>query len=291
MAQSDEPVLWIVRYRRRYYPQHSRYGGHDRGYEFARAHIEAGRQLSAELGGTDEDVKKYFFDLHPTDLAIILDLYEHHYGSQARAYAKNTIEKWRVGRVQMGGQTASRLFRLLPPLMPLQKKYELIGNLWSHFGPSSKKILRVGLDATMDDIISQIRQHIEGVVVQYRIPENLERRFEWLAAGDSHVKQDLLGYLKQREKSLVVEGARVQLPMMIEHLRSSQGNNTHRLAQVLQIGKHELEVSLERGFSGVALIDPPTRSYSAATIITDGNYRWLWWVVGIGVLLFLMLRK
>jgi hypothetical protein len=111
-----------------------------------------------------------------------------------------------------------------------------------------------------------------------------------LAAGDSHVKQDLLGYLKQREKSLVVEGARLQLPMMIEHLRSSHGSNTHRLAQVLQIGKHELEVSLEKGFSGVALVDPPTRIYSPANT-KSGGYRWLWWVVGVGILLFLILRK
>ncbi len=142
----------------------------------------------------------------------------------------------------MGGQTASRLFNLLPPLMPLRTKYELIGNLWAHCGPSSKKMLRVGLHATMDDILSQIRQHIEGVVVHYRIPENLERRFNWLAAGDSHVKQDLLSHLRHLEKNLVVEGARVQLPMMLEHLKGEQGQRTHRLAQILKIGKHELEV-------------------------------------------------
>lgn len=120
-------------------------------------------------------MKQYFFSLPRIQIEIILDLYEHHHGSQARAYASNTIEKWRTGRVQMGGQTASRLFGLLPPLMPLQKKYELIGNLWAHFGPSSKKILRVGLDATMDQIMDQVRHHIEGVVVHYRIPDNLEK--------------------------------------------------------------------------------------------------------------------
>jgi hypothetical protein len=110
--------------------RYSRQGGRgDRGHEFARAHIEAGRRLTNELGGTDQDVKKYFFGLHKTDIEIILDLYEHQYGSQARAYASSTIEKWKSGKVQMGGQTASRLFNLLPPLMPLQKKYELITNL------------------------------------------------------------------------------------------------------------------------------------------------------------------
>src|SRR5258708_17644236 len=139
-------------------------------------------------------------------------------------------------------------------------------------------MLRVGLHATMDDILSQIRQHIEGVVVHYRIPENLEKRFDWLAAGDSHVKQDLLSYLRHTEKSLVVEGARLQLPIMLEHLRSEQGQSTHRLAQVLKVGKHELEVSLEKSFSGVALVDPPSRFTSVSRPQSAGSdYRWLWW--------------
>jgi hypothetical protein len=235
-------------------------------------------------------VKNYFFSLPDVQLQIILDLYEHHYGSDARDYANKTIPNWRCGRRRMAGQTASRLFRLLPPVMPLQKKYELIANLWDHCGPSSKKMLRVGLDASIEDILGQVRQHIENVVVHYRIPENLEKRFEWLSAGDSHVKQDLLGHLRQMEKSSVVEGARLQLPVMLSHLRSEQGQNTHRLAQVLKIGRHELEVTLEKDFSGVALVEPPTRaaSYSPVPI---SNYRWVWWIIGIGLLLYLMIHK
>jgi hypothetical protein len=144
----------------------------------------------------------------------------------------------------------------------------------------------------MDDILNQVRQHIEGVVVHYRIPENLEKRFDRLAAGDSHVKQDLLSYLRQTEKSLVVEGARVQLPMMLEHLRGEQGQNTHRLAQVLTVGKHELEVPLEKDFSGVALVDPPSRFTSVnRPQSAGGDYRWVWWVIGTGVFLFLMMKK
>jgi hypothetical protein len=264
----------------------------DDGYEFARAHIEAGQQLSRELGGTDEDVKKYFFGLPDTDLKIILDLYEHHHGLKARQYASSTIKKWKSGRVKMGGQTASRLYKLLPPLMPPQSKYQLIENLWKHFGPSSKKILRIGLDANIPQILDIVRQHIEEVVRRYKIPENLERRFEWLSAGDAHVKQELLNRLRNMEKSVVVEGARVQLPVMLEHLRGEQGKDTHRLVQVLIVGKHELELSLERDFSGVALIDPPTRRTASYNSGSDTSW-WsaVLWVLGAAVLLFLMFRK
>lgn len=266
----------------------------NRGREIARQHILEAEQLSRELGGTDVDVKAYFFSLPSRDLQIVLDLYESQYGSQARAYANATIGDWRSGQRRMAGQTATRLFRLLPPIMPLQRKYELITNLWDHCGPSSKKILQVGLDANLDEIMSNVQQHIEEVVVHYRIPDNLERRFEWLAAGDVHVKQDLLGHLRQREKSLVIEGARLQLPVMLSHLRSEAGQSTHRLAQVLKVGRHELEVNLKRDFSGVALIDPPTRppppSYNSASASTS-DYRWFWWVIGIAIFLFFITRK
>jgi hypothetical protein len=82
---------------------------------------------------------RYFFALPETDLRIILDLYENQRGRAAREYAEKTIDRWRSRSVTMSGMVASRLFKLLPPLMPLQSKYELITNLWNRLGPSSKK--------------------------------------------------------------------------------------------------------------------------------------------------------
>jgi hypothetical protein len=79
---------------------------------------------------------------------------------------------------------------------------------------------------------------------------------------------------------------------MLEHLRSEQGQNTHRFAQILKVGKHELEVSLEKSFSRVALVDPPSRFTSVSRPQSaGGDYRWLWWIIGIGALLFLMMKK
>ena len=176
--------------------------------------------------------------------------------------------------------------------MPPQSKYQLIENLWKHFGPSSKKLLRIGLDADVPKILDVVRQHIEDVVVHYKIPDNLERRFEWLSAGDAHVKQELLNRLRAMEKSLVVEGAQVQLPVMLQHLRSEQGKDTHRLAQVLIVGKHELELSLEKDFSGVALVDPPTRR--AASYSSGSESSWwsaLLWVLGAVVFMYFAFRK
>jgi hypothetical protein len=177
--------------------------------------------------------------------------------------------------------------------MPLATKYQLIENLWNHVGPKSKKTLRVGLDANIEQVLDAITSHIDNVVVHFRIPESLERRFNWLAAGDAHVKQDLLNHLRSFEKALVVDGARERLPVMIEHLRSEAGRHTHRIADVLKIGNHELELLIDKASSGVSVVEPfvslqstVIRTASAAT----GSYKWLWWVAAAAVALFIFAR-
>jgi len=254
------------------------------GSERARRHIEEAHRLSQELGGSDEDVKKYFFSLPSNQLRQILEAYQEKYGREARLYAEKTLHKWRSGQVTMSGMVASRLFELLPPRMPLTAKYALTENLLRHFGPTSKKKLLIGLNANVEDVIDTVRTHIEAVVVDYKIASNLERRFDWLAAGDVHTKQDLLNHFRAMEKSLVVEGARAQVPIMLEHLRGNEGRNTHRLAQVLKIGKHELELLVDRKSSGVVLTEPSPIARAS------GNLKWLWLAAGIDLLLYWLSR-
>jgi hypothetical protein len=280
------------RYRRRSY-----HGGRadNIGHEMARRHIEDAKRLSEELGGTDQDVKEYFFSLPSRELNTVLNEYERQHGSHKRAYAQSVIDQWRTGTRQMSGTVAERLFKLLPPRMPLEAKYKLIENLWNHVGPRSRKVLRVGLDADVQQIAQAVRVHMENVVVRYTIPAALERRFEWLAAGDSGVKQQLLNHFLEHEKIVVVDGAKLRVPVLIEHLRGDAGANTHRAAEVLKIGNHELEVTVERSAAGVRLEEPyvaPTYTRSASAHVTAGSsYGWVFWVVGFLILIYVLSHR
>jgi hypothetical protein len=230
----------------------SRYRGRSSSYHRSRSygrqralqHIAAAKSLTAQLGGVDQAVKAYFFSLSPVELTGILDDYQRAYGSKAREYATDTIPKWRTGRVQMSGMVAERLFNLLPPRMPLGVKYKLVEGLWHHVGPSSKHRIRVGADANVTEVIELARSKITEFVVNYKIPSNLESRFNWLSAGDVSVKQMLLSHIHEVEKTIVVEAVRAQVPVMLEHLRSA-GSHTGRLAQIVRVGKHELELLME----------------------------------------------
>jgi hypothetical protein len=250
-------------------------------------HIEDGKRLSRELGGTDVDVKKYFFSLAQGELDPILTEYGERFGSQAEEYARKAMPQWQSGKVQMSGTVAERLFKLLPPHMPISAKYKLTESLWTHFGPSSKKRLRIGINSDLNTALVAIDNHIEQVVTAYQIPKELEARFEWLSQGDVGAKQQLLNHFRSLECRLVSDGARLQLPVMINHFKSSAGDLTQRMAQILKIGKHELELLIDRDFESVAMEEwrpeLPTKS-------TSGGNGWIVWLVIIAVLLILFKR-
>ncbi len=271
----------------------SRYRGRSSRYSKAWAeaarerHVREAQELSAELGGTDQDVKEFFFQLSPEELAPILDAYERENGAVPREYAEETIPQWRSGERRMSGKVAARLFRLLPPYMPLEAKYLLTKNLWNHVGPSSKQQVRIGRGASLDETLNVVRAHISNVVVHYKIPATLERRFEWLTAHDVQLRQVLLNRLRDEEVELVVNGIRDEFPVLQRHISGWEGNYTQRLARTVRIGKHELEMVFDRSLEGVQLGSPRA---TQPLLAREDIWRWAAAAAGALALLLLLLN-
>lgn len=245
------------------------------GAERAREHIEAARKLTIELGGHDKDVKSWFFSLNSRELSRILEAYGKAFGRSAQEYAEQTIPKWKSGQVQMGGMVAERLFKLLPPFMPLALKYKLTEGLWTHFGPSSKKSLWIGVDADIDQVREKARAHFADKVSHFRIPAPMEARFNWIADDDVGVKQDLLNHLRDMEKQLVSDALTFQLPVLFNHIRADQAGHTKRMAQVLKVGKHELELVVDKAATGIQENRP---------VPASERYGWVPWAIGAAIL-------
>lgn len=241
-----------------------------RGYKQASWHIREARLLSRELGGTDNDVKQYLFSQPPERLKEFFLIYGFRYGRSARQYAEKVLPKWKSGKVIMSGMVAERLFELLPRFMPLETKLMLIEKLWRRVGPSSKKTYYVGLDAQLEDISRTVQEHLEQKVVPYTIPASMEERFDWLSEGDAVVKQQLLNYFRQKKKELVAEALRVNLPILLEHIKSEKGALTTHAEQTLQVDKHEVRIVITDRVSGVAESLPEERSKNK----NDDNSLW-----------------
>jgi len=250
------------------------------GLERALEHIREAEELSRELGGTDKDVKKYFFSLQPDKLRKIFEEYGRKYGRIKQEYAEETFHSWKTGRVKMSGLVAGRLFNLLPPRMPLKDKYVLVEHLWKEYCPKSDKVLLVGADTNDEGIIDTIQSHLMNAVVNYEIPEPLQRRFNWLAAGDVDVKQQLLNYLLQKEKELILHAVKHRIPVLLNHLRE-HGSVTQKMHQQIEIGKHKLELQFSPKKSGIRLMNRSDLWLSKAS---SSNFDWgclIWIILGI----------
>lgn len=263
-----------------------RYYGHrgSPGLEAALQHIEDAKELSRELGGTDRDVKQYFFSLSKTQLRPILDEYERRYGRSKREYAEHAMPRWKSGRTKMSGLVAGRLYDLLPPRMPMSAKYDLTKTLWESYCPKSHKALRIGPTAAQDDVINAVRNHIFSTIENYVIPDPLQRRFSWLSSGDVEVQQQLLNHFLNLEKEQAVAGTAQQLPVMLKHLRES-GDQIRGMKQSIEIGKHRFDLIYDTRAIELRF-EEPTVARLANSPSSDSDWSWIWWIVGIAALIY-----
>ena len=253
------------------------------GHTAALRHIDEARKLSLTLGGTDRTVKKYLFELSGKELNGVLREYGEKYGKVAQSYAIQTLPSWRSGKVSMSGMVSERLYKLLPPRMPLSTKYDIAEELWRYVGPDSSKTLRFGPDVTVDEVVANGELHISQVVEQYKIPAELERRFNWLASHDVGVKQQLLNHLQSLDKKLVVEAVRLQTGVMIQHMLEDQAKHTRRFTHSVSVGNHKLLLVADGNARGCVLEEYRISERRIS------DYAWIWWVLGLGAILVLFL--
>jgi len=212
------------------------------GQKAALLHIVQGQRLSIELGGLDKDVKNFLFSRSTTDLISLFDAYETQFGRQAREYAENTLPAWRNGTTQMSGLVAERLFKILPRFMGLGDKFDLAKRLWEHTSPSSFKNFVVSPDVAPEVLRATLTQYLEQVVAPHAWSPEMQSRFDWLAAEDVQVKQQLMNVLRDEEARVVAAAIAEQVTPLINQLHASQENCVVRASHAFAVGKHRIAV-------------------------------------------------
>jgi len=196
------------------------------------------------MGGTVSDVKKYFFGLNNTELNAVFAAYGGKYGASPEEYARKEFPRWKSGSTKMSGLVAKRLFEFLPPRMPLATKLELAGNVWRHFGTGSSRHYTVGPNANFHLVIDKIRETLTSAIQDYRIPDNVKNRFDWLAGGDVSVKEHLLNYFRQMDKQIATDSLNEQLPVLQAQMRNHSGH-TGSIRTKIQIHKHSVQICID----------------------------------------------
>lgn len=211
----------------------------------ARKHIKEARELSNQLGGTDRDVKQYFYSLDKVTLDTILDKYESIYGRSAREYAERTIPVWQSGEVHMSGQNAARLFALLPAHMPRDHKYGLIESLWKKYSPKSEITITYTSTTDSSEIQLALGNHLNEVVKEYEIPINLQLRFNWLTDHDSTLMKEMLNHFLLSDKNDAVESVLAEVAIVTEE-SSREETALRRFSRELRVGGHVVHLVMDK---------------------------------------------
>lgn len=262
------------------------------GREAAKKHVREAAQLSRELGGTDQDVKDYFFGLRGAKLKSVLDEYGKKYGKDVRQYAEETLPQWRSGHRRMSGRVAERLFSLLPRHMPVSKKYELVESLWKFKGPSSSRTIYVGPEADASELTSMVREHFNAKVKSYTIDATISKRFDWLAENDSKLCQDLKNHFLHLEKKQLTAASFDRIGIMLEQIQRTE--TLHQtLKQIFEVGKHKVELQFSPESKGIS-DQAPKQVYAykseagSSSSSVDNN---LGWIIMIAVVVIAFILK
>jgi hypothetical protein len=260
-----------------------RYGhrSYDAGLARARQHIHEAKLLSQELGGTDEDVKRYFFGLSSSDLRPVLVAYEREHSKAAREYAESTIPLWRCGSRKMSGQVAARLFKLLPRFMPLNCKYALVESLWDKLVPRTEYSIAFGPDADAGRVGEAVDQHLTATVNGHTIPDGLQRRFNWLADGDAQLMQQLLNHFLVRDRQQAIAAVSAQVALILGQLRSAGPVQGFR--RELKLAGHTIYIFLDPLATNVT-VSPGQPRYQGVP-----HYAWIWILSAIAAVILLIL--
>lgn len=226
---------------RRSYKRRNNYRS-NRSYEQARKHIEEAKALSEELGGNDKDVKDFFFDLKGDQLEAVLDAYENNFGLKAREYAEIALPQWKSGSKKMSGLVASRLFSLLPGFMSTQDKLGLAESLWRHVGPRSTRYLYIGKTATDHEIQQVVSEELDRLASNWRIPEEMEKRFAWLSEGDVAVEQQLLSHITGLEKTQSGNSAAELVTDFMRRYEAERSNSLTLFRHTISVGNQKLQI-------------------------------------------------
>lgn len=260
---------------------------------YAKKHIEEAERLSRELGGTDKDVKDWFFARSEYELNPILAEYKVKHGNKAYQYALETIPKWKSGHTKMSGMVAERLFNLLPDHMPLDTKYALVDSLWAHVGPQRKRVVEAGLESNIEDVISVVQNEVMSLATSWEIPDSLNRRFKWLGKDDSTTYQQLLSHIKNSEKDQAISILEHQLPIIRNNFESNWQEVSQSISYVIEIGKQSVELRLKANGDVVQVKEwePSTNEASSDSEFLDWNkiYEVAFFLVSIFVI-YLLLR-
>jgi hypothetical protein len=191
----------------------------------------------------------------------------------------------------MSGLVASRLFNLLPPLMPLEAKFDLVDSLWRHVSPSRKRLIVAGRSTPIDQITEAVILEVRGLSTNWEIPTTMKNRFNWLAQQDSETYENLLQHIKEVERLQGEKILQEQIPVLKNKFDMELSDTASRMSYEIVVGRQTVELRLLEGAQSISVgaWSPPYKVTKPNNVSTleSGIPLWLWVVGLVAIVIFL----
>ncbi len=185
-------------------------------------HVYEAAEFAKEVGGTDHDVKQWFFALNAAERRPILQAYGRRYGHLAQAYAEETFDAWKAGMRRMSGMVAKRLYTLLPPHMDVGERLGLVESLWRHHAPPKEATAVYGPTTAPTEVGAAVKTYFDQHASGHDIPSQFASRFHWLASNDAVIHQELLNRFLELDRARAATAAREVAAVIQQHLASGK---------------------------------------------------------------------
>jgi len=191
-------------------------------YNYNRRPISYRDMVSKRFGGLDDDVREIFFALSADDLERLFRRYEAVCGHAKRQYAERVYQKWRSGEVRMSGLVSERLLGFLPPMLPLQAKYDLVEKLWVRMQAKETVTICIrpdtGYQKALDLVKSTAREKMKT-----EIPNAVRARLGWLSSDDTYLAEDMVKQMFARISEILRREAEIQIRDLFNRFERERG--------------------------------------------------------------------
>lgn len=167
----------------------------------------------------DAEITRILLGLKEEALAELMTLHAVQFGKGPARYARQTLKKWKDGKVRPASRTFERFLVVLPKTMSYDLKCEVLRHFMEEYAAKEEYELSV----TPDDWQEKLDPLIEGIINKAftaQLPSELEQKLQWLAEGDMQAAQIILRSAQAEESRLMVAALHEvfeSMAMLLDH--------------------------------------------------------------------------
>ncbi len=186
--------------------------------------------------------------LHLDERAVneLLELYSKEFGPGPARYARRTLAKWKVGKVQPATQTYERFLVHLPKVMSYDLKCEVLRHFMEEYAAKDDYELDVHTDDWAEKLDPLVVQIIDKAFTA-NLPAEVERKLQWLGDGDMQAARHLL-------RASQAEESRIMVSMLHEEFGNldrvlAEGHLKPKVTHVLEFPYGTIKLNVKRRIS------------------------------------------